>query len=108
MDRETSGWNPRASGWAVDGETNEVNLLPGELGFCRVEDNAVCCAPAQEVTGTVVLLERAWLGVPLKLGLDLVVSWDWGWCVAGHWPTLWGSVDLELSAPRHCRQWCLG
>ena len=50
-------------------------LLLGELVFSWVEDGAVWCAPAYEFTGTVVLFEGARLGVPLDLGLNLVVSW---------------------------------
>ena len=65
----------------MDGGTNEVKLLLGELGFGWVEDGAVCCAPAQEVIGTVVLFEGACLSV---LDLNLVVSWDWELSVAGY------------------------
>ena len=66
----------------VDGDTNEVKLLLGELGFGWVEDDTVCCASDHEVTGTVVLFEGAWLGDLLDLSLDLVLSWDWGRSVA--------------------------
>ena len=65
-----------------------------ELEFGWFGDAAVCCELAQEGGGTVVLFEQAWLGVPLDLGLDLVISWEWGWFVAGHWSTLWGSLGL--------------
>ena len=68
----------------VDDDMNKVDLLLGKLVFSWVEDDAVCWAPAYEVTGTVVLFEGARLGVPLHLGLDLVVSLDWGRSVAGH------------------------
>ena len=60
----------------VDGGTSEVELLLGKLGFSWVEDGVVCCAPAFEVIGTVVLFEGAQLGVPLDLGLDLVARLD--------------------------------
>ena len=79
----------------VDGATHEAGFLLGELEFGCFGDDAVCCELAPEVVGTVVPLERAWLGVPLDLGLDLFISLEWGWFVAGHWSTLWGSVGLE-------------
>ena len=54
-----------------DGGISEVEFLLGELGFCWVEDFAVCCTPAYEVTGVVVMFDVARLGIPLDLGLDL-------------------------------------
>ena len=46
--------------------------------------------------------------VLLDPGFDLIVNWDWEWSLAGHWPALWGGVELGWRASGHRGQWCVG
>ena len=112
LDAGEAGWIGKNQG-GVQGHLGGpyyglVDVETNELEFGWFGDDPVCCELAQEVVGTVVPLEQAWLGVPLDLGFDLVLSWEWGWFVAGHWSTLWGSVGLEWGATCHHRHWCVG